>query len=125
MTSQPVAGQQQSSFHLARVAPALIVGLVAALAAGFVGSMLYFTDGHLSPPLDDTYIYFQYARQIAHGKVFIYFDGDPATSGSTSFLYPFVARRETLMAKPDAKNPNLYRFDIRTQGADETVFFDA
>jgi hypothetical protein len=30
------------------------------------------------------------------------------------------------MARPDPKNPNVWRFDIRIQGgADETVFFDA
>jgi protocatechuate 3,4-dioxygenase alpha subunit len=35
-------------------------------------------------------------------------------------------RRDTLMAKPDPRNPNVWRFDIRVQGgADETVFFDA
>ena len=35
-----------------------------------------------------------------------------------------TARRETLMAKPDPAKPGLYRFDIRVQGKDETVFFD-
>jgi hypothetical protein len=35
-------------------------------------------------------------------------------------------RHETLLAKPDAARPNVWRFDIRVQvGADETVFFDA
>ncbi len=29
------------------------------------------------------------------------------------------------MAKPDPAKPGLYRFDIRLQGNDETVFFDA
>jgi hypothetical protein len=67
-----------------------IAALVVAMAAAYVASMLHFTDGHLSPPLDDTLIYFQYARQIAHRQPMIYIDGDPATSGSTSFLYPFV-----------------------------------
>jgi hypothetical protein len=37
-----------------------------------------------------------------------------------------VERRDTLMAKPDAARPNVWRFDIRVQGgADETAFFDA
>ena len=39
-------------------------------------------------PLDDTYIHFQYARQIAHGDPLVYNPGDPATSGGTSLLYP-------------------------------------
>ena len=32
-------------------------------------------------------------------------------------------RCDTLMAKPDAAKPGLYRFDIRLQGEGETVFF--
>jgi protocatechuate 3,4-dioxygenase beta subunit len=30
-----------------------------------------------------------------------------------------------LIAEPDAARPGLFRFDIRLQGRDETVFFDA
>jgi protocatechuate 3,4-dioxygenase alpha subunit len=33
-------------------------------------------------------------------------------------------RRSTLFADPVSKDRNLYRFDIRLQGAGETVFFD-
>ncbi len=39
-------------------------------------------------PLDDTYIHFQYARQMAQGQPMVYHDGDPATSGGTSLIYP-------------------------------------
>ncbi len=41
-------------------------------------------------PLDDVYIHFQYARMIAAGQPFHYNPGDPATSGATSLLYPFI-----------------------------------
>lgn len=41
-------------------------------------------------PLDDTYIHFQYARQLALGEPYQYNSGQPPTSGATSFLYPFV-----------------------------------
>ncbi|MEP6987178.1 MAG: hypothetical protein ABI970_16345, partial [Chloroflexota bacterium] len=41
-------------------------------------------------PLDDVYIHFQYARQMAAGQPYIYNPGLPATSGATSFLYPYV-----------------------------------
>jgi protocatechuate 3,4-dioxygenase alpha subunit len=34
-------------------------------------------------------------------------------------------RRHTLMAVPDATRAGVFRFDIRLQGQDETVFFDA
>ncbi|PJF38045.1 MAG: hypothetical protein CUN55_19000, partial [Phototrophicales bacterium] len=41
-------------------------------------------------PLDDVYIHFQYARQLANGQPYIYNTGQPATSGATSFIYPYV-----------------------------------
>jgi hypothetical protein len=41
-------------------------------------------------PLDDAYIHFQYARQLAAGQPYAYNPGLPPTSGATSFLYPFV-----------------------------------
>lgn len=43
-------------------------------------------------PLDDTYIHFQYARQLANGHPFVYNTGDNPTSGATSFIYsPLLA----------------------------------
>lgn len=43
-------------------------------------------------PLDDTYIHFQYARQMAAGHPFSYNTGDAPTSGSTSLIYmPLLA----------------------------------
>ena len=41
-------------------------------------------------PLDDVYIHFQYARQLAEGQPYVYNTGDPATSGATSFIYPYI-----------------------------------
>ncbi|MDZ4764628.1 MAG: hypothetical protein SGI73_08750 [Chloroflexota bacterium] len=41
-------------------------------------------------PLDDAYIHFQYARQIAVGQFYVYNPGLPPTSGATSFLYPYI-----------------------------------
>lgn len=55
----------------------------------------------------------------------IYFAGDPANAKDPILALVPADRRDTLMAKPDAKNPNVFRFDIRLQGANETVFFDA
>lgn len=46
--------------------------------------------GEFVMPLDDVYIHFQYARQMAMGQPYIYNPGLPATSGATSFLYPYV-----------------------------------
>jgi hypothetical protein len=41
-------------------------------------------------PLDDVYIHFQYARQIAAGQPYVYNPGQPPSSGATSFLYPYM-----------------------------------
>ena len=55
----------------------------------------------------------------------IYFAGDPANASDPILALVPADRRETLMAKPDAASPGVYRFDIRLQGGSETVFFDA
>ncbi|MCZ2094827.1 MAG: hypothetical protein LC121_00885, partial [Anaerolineae bacterium] len=46
--------------------------------------------GQVVMPLDDAYIHFQYAHQIAVGQPYVYNPGLPATSGATSFLYPYL-----------------------------------
>jgi protocatechuate 3,4-dioxygenase, alpha subunit len=55
----------------------------------------------------------------------IYFAGDPANGADPILALVPAERRDTLIAKPDPAKPGLYRFDIRLQGASETVFFDA
>jgi hypothetical protein len=60
----------------------------------FVGTNLYYNKGALpdsgltiSAPLDDTFIHLQYGRQIGEGEWFRYNDGDPVSTGASSFLY--------------------------------------
>ncbi len=55
----------------------------------------------------------------------IYFAGDPANAADPILALVPADRRDTLLAKPDAAKPGLFRLDIRLQGANETVFFDA
>ena len=55
----------------------------------------------------------------------IYFAGDPANASDPILTLVPADRRDTLLAKPDPKAPNVFRFDIRLQGANETVFLDA
>jgi protocatechuate 3,4-dioxygenase, alpha subunit len=55
----------------------------------------------------------------------IYFAGDPANANDPILALVPADRRETLMARPDASNPAVWRFDIRLQGGNETVFFEA
>jgi len=49
-------------------------------------------DDELLLPLDDAYIHFQYARQMANGEPYQYISGDDPTSGATSLVYtPLLA----------------------------------
>jgi hypothetical protein len=86
----PVAGVAVAAVEDAWVPFAALAALVTTILAAFVASMLFYTRGHLSTPLDDTQIYFAYAREIAHGHILVFQPHDDPTSGSTSFLYPFV-----------------------------------
>jgi hypothetical protein len=60
-----------------------------ALASGaiYIYINLYFTDGKLTLPLDDAYIFLHYARNFAAGHPLVYNVGDAATTGVTSYLY--------------------------------------
>lgn len=69
---------------------ALYAVLISAVAAIFIGQSLVVGGGVPLMPVDDAYIHFQYARQAAEGKPFVYNDAQGATSGATSFLYPFA-----------------------------------
>lgn len=46
--------------------------------------------GHLSLPLDDSFIHMQYGKQIAEGYYFRYQAHDAVSGGATSFLYPHL-----------------------------------
>lgn len=63
---------------------ALITFLVYAALSSSIGG------GQVVMPLDDAYIHFQYAHQIAVGQPYVYNPGLPPTSGATSFLYPYL-----------------------------------
>ena len=55
----------------------------------------------------------------------IYFAGDTRNAHDSVFAQVPVHRRATLEAKRDAAlGPSVWRFDVRLQGKEETVFFD-
>src|SRR5215212_10949046 len=72
-----------------------VVSILAILVGSlFVGTNLFYNRGdvsgkevNLSAPLDDTFIHLQYGRQIGEGEWFRYNDGDPISTGASSFLY--------------------------------------
>jgi hypothetical protein len=80
---------------LSRLSPAAwqmiaLAAIATGIAIVFLAAMMTFTRGHLAPPLDDVFIYFQYARNLAEGHWFEYNVGEGFTSGATGFLYTLV-----------------------------------
>ncbi len=72
----------------------LVIVLLAAIAltvsSWFFLSMGKFTEGALAMPLDDSYIYFQYARNISEGRFFHYSATDRPSTGATSYTYALI-----------------------------------
>jgi hypothetical protein len=69
---------------------ALFITVAVAILLNYVWSSWQAGQGNLLMPLDDVYIHFQYARQMALGHPYHYNLSDPATSGATSFVYPYL-----------------------------------
>lgn len=68
----------------------LLALLMCCIAATYIITDVTAARGRLVAPLDDAYITYQYARQIAHGQLYRYNDGDPSTTGMTSPLFGFL-----------------------------------
>lgn len=76
---------------LSPVRVVLVLGLaVGGVVMLYLLASLAISADPLIMPLDDTYIHFQYARQLAEGHPWRYHPGDPASSGGTSLLYPVL-----------------------------------
>src|SRR5689334_11080937 len=69
---------------------ALFCVLAGLILMAYACTSLAMARGVFVMPLDDVYIHFQYAKQMALGQPYIYNPGLPATSGATSFLYPYM-----------------------------------
>ena len=80
--------------------------LVLAIVAFQTGRMLRtewsITGGGLSLPLDDSFIYLQYAKAIAEGHPFVYTPGNAPTTGATSLGYPLLLLPPHLLRLPPA-----------------------
>jgi len=80
---------------LARRRETLLIGLFSVAFFSYqIGRLLraerLITGGEISLPLDDSFIYLQYARAIAQGHPFVYTPGNAPTTGATSLLWPFL-----------------------------------
>jgi|GEM_PF-1108219 len=68
----------------------LAIVLLGSISAMYLIAAYTTADDRPVAPLDDAYITFQYARQIARGHPYQYNDGDPPTTGMTSPLFGFL-----------------------------------
>ena len=68
----------------------LLLGIVCIVSIPYLAAAFDTARGHPVAPLDDAYITFQYARQIALGQPYTYNVGDPPTTGMTSPLFGFL-----------------------------------
>jgi hypothetical protein len=76
--------------HYLRKPSFWLIFLSLCMTAVYLLTMLLATSGRPVAALDDAYIHFQYARQMALGKPWQYNSGDPVSTGATSLLYPFL-----------------------------------
>ena len=60
---------------------------------------------------------------LRHVQTRIYFAGDPALDRDPVLALVPQDRRQTLLAQPDPADQRRWTFDLRLQGAGETVFF--
>ena len=80
-------------------------------------------DGALQAPHFNVHVF---ARGILrHSSTRIYFAGDGANNEDAVLRLVPPARRETLLARPNAQTPGTWAIDLRLCGDGETVFFDA
>ncbi len=77
------------------------LALALALGGWAVHLTLKACGGQLVPPLDDSYIYLQYARAAAHGHPLRYTPGALPSRGATSLLYPLVLAPFARLLSPD------------------------
>jgi len=84
------------------VCAALLAAVALSMSSWFFLSMGKFTEGSLCAPLDDSFIYFQYARRISEGHGLSYSQGAGPTTGATSLPYAMIlALGYTLGARGD------------------------
>lgn len=62
---------------------------------------------------------------LCHLMTRIYFAGEPANYEDPILNLVPLNRRDTLLASPDAEDPDTWNFDIHLAGIYETVFFEA
>ena len=66
----------------------IIITILSVLVVGLFGGLqLYTNEGHPMFPLDDSFIFFQYASRLAGGNFYSYSPQSGYSTGATSPLY--------------------------------------
>jgi hypothetical protein len=68
---------------------AILVAIALFIAWAFAATTLHVA-GPMGLPLDDSYIYLTYAKQLGRGEPFTYYPGGGYSAGSTSVLWPML-----------------------------------
>ncbi|MDI6734580.1 MAG: hypothetical protein QME42_00030 [bacterium] len=67
-----------------------LIGLVLGISILYVISTLFYSGGYFFLPVDDSFSYFHYAKQLSAGHPFQYNFGDTPTTGVRSLLYTII-----------------------------------
>ena len=84
--------QARTSDQPSRRSALILVSLVVSISIAAAAYMLVPLVRKVgwTPPIDDAYIHYQYAWQLARGRFFRFHPGDPVSTGETSPLYAFL-----------------------------------
>ena len=75
---------------LTKYVPAAIVAVIAGFVVWAFAAVTLVHTPHMGLPLDDSYIYLTYAKQIGRAHPFTYFPGGGYSAGATSALWPMI-----------------------------------
>src|SRR5688572_1516481 len=103
-SASPTPADVRIPSALLRHATVLLALLVVGVTAFHAGRVLHvergITGGEICLPLDDSFIYLQYARALAEGHPFVYTPGNAPTTGATSLAYPLLLAPPHLLRLP-------------------------
>ena len=75
---------------LKRYLPIAIVAVIAGFVVWAFAAVVLVHTPHMGLPLDDSYIYLTYAKQIGRAQPFTYYSGGGYSAGATSALWPVI-----------------------------------
>lgn len=68
----------------------ILIGLVLGISILYIIATLYYSGGYFFLPVDNSFSYFHYAKQLSAGHPFQYNFGDAPTTGVRSLLYTII-----------------------------------